>query len=118
MKFLLFFAVFVFALLGLSEFLHILKIKFILSKSKPNVRVFVNLKEETALKQLAFVVEQHLWLGSHYANEVIAVASNLSDETFSECERIAKLHNIKIYCERKGKNGSNIRYYRKNNLSQ
>lgn len=101
MKFLLFFVVFVFALLGLSEFLHILKLKFILPKGKPNVRVVVNLKEETALKQLEFVCEQYSWLGVKYADEITALAYNLSHKTFFECEKFAKINGIKIYCERK-----------------
>ncbi len=102
MKFLLFFIVLVFALLGLSEFLHILKLKTILPKGNPNVRVVVTLSEETAIKQLEFVCEQYLWLGVKYADEIIALAYDLSDETCFECEKFAKLNDIKIYCERKG----------------
>ncbi len=118
MKFLLFFVTVIFALLGISEFLHILKIRLILPKGKTNTRLFINLKEETALKQITFVGEQYIWLGRKYADAVFAVGSDLSEETFIECEVIAKKYGIRMLCERKGKNGCNIGNYRKNNLSQ
>ncbi len=111
MKFLLFLFVLVLAMLGFSEFLHILKLFWVLPKCNADTRLFIRLKEEIALKQIAFAGEQYLWLGKKYADSVIAVANGLTDQTLLECQDLAKKYNIKIYCERKGDNGYNIGNY-------
>ena len=108
MKLILFFVILILAILGLSEFLHILKLLFISQKRKMYTRLYIELHEDTALKQLAFAGEQLLWLGSKYAEKVVAVGDGLTEETLFECKRLSEKYGIEILCERKDKNGCNI----------
>ena len=108
MKYLLFFVILILAILGLSEFLHILKLLFILPKFKMHTQLYIGLQEDTALKQIAFAGEQLLWLGNKYAENVFAVGDGLTEEMLFECQRLSKKYGIEILCERKDKNGCNI----------
>lgn len=108
MKIFLFFVILIFAILGLSEFLHILMLLFISQKRKMYTQLYIELHEDTALKQIAFVGEQLLWLGSKYAENIVAVGDGLTKETLFECQRLSEKYGIEILCERKEKNGCNI----------
>ena len=83
-----FLALFIF---GLCEFLHLLYLFMIFPKRKMGTTLVVMLDETNAIKQIIFAGEQLRWLGDKYADRVIAVAENLSEEVI---ERISVLEDI------------------------
>ncbi len=96
MRILLVLIFFLFSIYGLSEFLHFLKIRFLLPKGNKNIHIVVKLYEDFAVSQLVFVGEQYLWYGNKYADFITADSSDLSEATALECEKLAKKYNIKI----------------------
>lgn len=102
MKLLLFFLFLLLAIFGLCEFLHLIKLLLVFPKREMNSTLVVMLREETAIKQTVFAVEQLKWLGNKYADRVIIVAENLSTDTLHECERLAKKYNLKFVVKGKG----------------
>lgn len=96
MKLLLISLVLIFSVLGLCEFLHLLKCFLLFPKRKMNSTLVVMLKEETAVNQTVFAGEQYKWLGSKLADRVLIVASGLKTETVEECERLAARYNLKF----------------------
>ena len=96
MKVLLFVIVLVFSVLGLCEFLHLLKCVLIFPKRQMKSTLVVMLKEETAIRQIIFAGEQYRWLGTKLAERVIVVAENISYDTLAECESLAFRYNFKF----------------------
>ena len=96
MKFLLFFVCILLAIFGLCEILHNFKLWLIFPKRDINSTLVVFLNEQTATEQMVFVGEQFLWLGQKFANRVIAVAENFSDQTLSDCHKLAVKYGIKL----------------------
>ena len=102
MKFLLFTVVLLLFLFGLCEFLHFLKLIMIFPKRKMHSTLVVMLKEETAVSQTVFAGEQLKWLGSKYADRVIVVAENISEEKLTECQEQALKYDLKFVVKGKG----------------
>ncbi len=96
MKTVLFFVILVFAVFGLSEFLHILKLFWIFPKRKLWAHLFVNLQNETAEKQVLFACEQYIWHGKNFADFIVLNADNLNTENYEKCKNIADKYGIKI----------------------
>lgn len=96
MKLLIFLVVLIFFILGLCEFLHLLKCFLVFPKRKMHSTLVVMLKEDTAISQIVFAGEQYKWLGSKLADRVIIVASGLRYETLTECEKLAMRYNFKF----------------------
>lgn len=96
MKVLLFFVFLIFSVLGLCEFLHLLKCVLIFPKRRMHSTLVVMLREETAMRQIIFAGEQYKWLGAKLAERVIVVAENLSDDTLAECENLVARYNFKF----------------------
>lgn len=70
----------IFALVGVSEVLHIICMALLRPKQKAqNVMVTV-LNGVEAPQQLAYVLEEQKWLGRSYADRVVAVTSLLGDK--------------------------------------
>lgn len=88
-----FLALFIF---GLCEFLHFLYLLLIFPKRKMCATLVVMLDETNAIKQIIFAGEQLRWLGDKYADRVIAVAENLSEEVIEEGSALAEKYNIKF----------------------
>ena len=89
-----FFIILVFAVFGLCETVHLIKLKFIFPKRKMNSKLVIILDDETAEKQLIFAGEQYLWLGDKFADSIYADNSKLSFETYLRCKEIARKYNI------------------------
>ena len=83
-----------FAILGFSEFLHILKLFIIFPKRKMCSHIVINLQNDYAEKQLLYAVEQYTWLGSGYADFLVLDCSNLDDEVYKRCKIIAQKYDI------------------------
>ncbi len=99
MKPIIFIIIFVFAIFGLSEFLHILKLYFIFPKRKMYSHLVINLQNNTAEKQLLYAYEQYTWHGEGYADFLVFNCDNLSDEVYERCRVIANKYGLK-YPER------------------
>ncbi len=96
MKLFLIFIVLVFSIFGLCEALHNLKLLLIFPKRKMQSSMVVILKENTAEQQMLFVGEQYKWMGTKFADRVIAVCENFSAEMVEECKSIADKYGIKL----------------------
>ena len=96
MKLLLFFIILSLCVLGLCEFLHILKCFLIFPKRKMQATLVVMLNEATAVKQTAFAGEQYKWLGNKLADRVLIVAEGLNESVVKECELLCKKYNLKL----------------------
>ncbi len=96
MKLLLFFAFLIFAILGLCEAVHNFKLFLIFPKRKMQSSMVVVLDKDTAEQQMIFVGEQQKWLGTKFADRVIAVCENLPSETVEICKQLAVKYGIKL----------------------
>ena len=88
MKLLLFFTVLIFSVFGFCEALHNLKLLLIFPKRKMQSNMVVILNKDTA--------EQQKWLGTKYADRIIAVYENLPFDTVEACEQLAVKYDIKL----------------------
>jgi len=85
------------AMLGLSELLHILKIR-ILSPKKPVISYnVIILNNDKPHQQLQHAIYQYLWHGRELGGVILAVNSFLNEENFSCCKELAEKNNI-IFC--------------------
>ncbi len=96
MNVLLFCVFLLLSIFGLCEFLHFLKLLLIFPKRKMYSTLVVMLKEDVAVRQTVFAGEQLRWLGNKYADRVIIVSENLSEETVNECLKEAEKYNLKF----------------------
>lgn len=99
---LLFFVFLVLFIFGLCEFLHFLHLKLIFPKRDMRSTLVIMLNEQNALKQIIFAGEQLRWLGDKYADRVIAVSEDLSEDTLNECILLAEKYHLKFVV--KGRN--------------
>ncbi len=102
MKLLLFFLILIFSLFGFCEALHLLKLFIIFPKRKMNSSLVIILSEETAINQITFAGEQLKWLGTKFADRVLAVSEDLNEETVKECKMLAEKYGIKFVVKGKG----------------
>ena len=90
----LFLILLTFAVFGFSEFLHILRLKFIFPKRKMYSHLVINLQNSTAEKQLIYACEQMLWYGGNYADFIVPDVSALNEESYKNCKEIAQKYGI------------------------
>lgn len=83
--------------LGLAEVIHAVKLYIFSPKKKPLSYFVVYLGKEDPESQLRYLGERYLWQGKRLADNVIAVNSEVSFESFKPCAEIAAKYNI-IYC--------------------
>lgn len=84
------------ALLGLTEMFHAVKLIFISPDETARSYSVIVLSSGYAVEQLRYAYEQRLWLGSVYADDIIAVVSRLDDDEISECESFAEGRDITL----------------------
>lgn len=87
----------VIALLGLSEFLHIIKMRFSAPLEKAFTCCVLFLTDDMPERQIAFAAEQRMWLGKTYADKIIAVENDISEENLDRCRIYAKENDV-ILC--------------------
>ena len=96
MKVFLLFVLVCFAVFGLSEFLHILKLRLIFPKRKLYAHLVINLQNATAEKQLLYVCEQYNWHRGAFADFIVPFCDNLDNETYERCKKIAEKYDVKF----------------------
>ncbi len=96
MKTVLILACLILAVFGLSEFMHILKLYQIFPKPKLLTHIVVDLKNETATKQIRYICEQYLWYGKRYADFIVFDATSLDDENYIAAKTVAEKYGFKI----------------------
>ena len=89
---------FVFAISGLCELIHSIRLLFLSSLKKKAVYSVVVLKPKEALNQVNFAAEQLNWLGDDYAQKVIAVTDSVTEAELDECRLAAEGKNI-LFCK-------------------
>lgn len=75
----------VFAVLGLTEFIHSFAYSLIYIENI-NTAMVVVLKEETALEQLKATNFEHKWFGNVYGRKIIAVYDKISEKELNSCK--------------------------------
>ena len=71
----------VFAILGITEFIHNLVFRVFSVEGDNNTASLVVLKEETAIEQMKLALFEYKWYGVSRTGKIIAVYDNLSFET-------------------------------------
>lgn len=95
-EYICFFILVIFALFGICEFAHLIKLLILFPKRRMNSQLIIKLDKNNAEKQLMFAISQYLWLGDKYADSILADASELDDDTYCRCKIIAEKYNILI----------------------
>lgn len=85
------------AVSGLCEFIHTVRLLFILPKKCNKGINLLWLKKGKAISQLKFAYEQIRWYGNTYADHIIAVTSDLDQEELEECKKYTENSDI-ILC--------------------
>ncbi|MBR4073569.1 MAG: hypothetical protein IKK24_06470 [Clostridia bacterium] len=88
---------FIFAIIGLCEFIHTVKLMFLASRKKCKTVSVVWLKSNSAVEQISFVSEQLCWLGGDFAEYVIAVTDEIDKDELDNCRSFAEGRSI-IFC--------------------
>lgn len=96
LKYILTAACIIFALFGLSEFLHLLKLKFISGKKAATYSVLL-LSNNLPDRQIVYAGEQRVWLGKAYADHIIVVNTGLDETDDIACRTAADKYGID-YC--------------------
>ena len=86
----------VFALFGLGEIIHEIRLIFVSPKKRIRTVTLIYLEKGSAEQQLMFVSEQTAWLGRRYSDRIIAVDTGISQEERKSCERIAASYGITL----------------------
>lgn len=75
------------SIVGLSELVHYLCYLVLKPKTKPRTVLITYLTETEAEQQLLSVIEEMRWQGNRYAETLIAVVGELSDEKKLICKK-------------------------------
>ena len=84
----------VFAIIGLTEFIHNLGYSFISVDGENSFATLVVLKEETAAEQMKLALFEYKWYGSARTGKIIAAYDNLSFETLEIVKDFARNEDI------------------------
>ncbi len=103
-------------IVGLAEILHSVKLFLFSSNKKSSTYSLVILSNENYLGQLRYVAEQRNWLGSKYADYVVAINDFLDFDNINKASTFAKSKGIMI-CSLK-QFESVILYFKKEGYSE
>lgn len=87
---------FIFAALGICEFLHDLRTSFLSKNAGIDKFLIVVLKPGTALDQLKYAYEQYYWNGKRIADFIIALDSLIPEEEKELCREYSRGKDIVI----------------------
>ncbi len=96
MEFLIVFIFVLFAIFGLSEFLHIIKLRIIFPKARVDSQLVIKLKNDIAEKQTLYICEQFCWYGKKFADSLRFNCEDIDEEVYERCRCITKKYGIKI----------------------
>lgn len=82
------------AVLGLSDIIHSIVLRFYYSKKNKGKVMCCILKGEIADIQLRYVIEQYNWMGEKYADKIIAVDCVNDLTVANRCRDIANAYDI------------------------
>jgi len=77
--------VLIFAVLGLTDFIHFIVRKMLIERKETKNAKIVILKENTATCTLRFYLFENNWYGKTYSDKIIAITDGLSNETIDKC---------------------------------
>lgn len=84
-----------FSIVGVADGLHFLK--NLILKPSHRIKYTVDIELfENQFEELNSILNEYKWSKTVKAEEIIISCSNISDEDFSECERLAKIYGVKI----------------------
>lgn len=84
----------VFAILGITEFIHNLAFRMFSVDGSNNTASLIVLKEETAIDQMKLALFEYKWYGTSRVGKIIAVYDNLSFETLEIIKDFAREKDI------------------------
>ncbi len=90
----IFIVVFIFALVGVSETVHILTSLVLRPLHSAEKCIVIFLNNECAIEQLAHLFNELNWQGEKYANNVFAITDALDEKVKKEC--VERYKNTKI----------------------
>lgn len=91
-----------FALLGLAELFHGIRLYYLSPKKHAETYSVIFLDNICPEQQIKYSIEQLLWFGKSYADKIVAVcSSDLDKENLSICREIAKSYGVIILQEEK-----------------
>ena len=94
----IFFALFTIpALLGVAELIHLIKVYIISPKNTAVKYLLIFLGKNSPYEQLTTVAEEFFWRGKKYAQNIIAVNLDISDEDYIYCRSFCDKNNF-IFC--------------------
>ncbi len=100
MKYVLLLVLLIFAMMGLAEFMHGLKLKLHVPKGRAATYSVLVLGGACPEQQIAYAAEQQRWLGHAYADRVVALDDALTGEQRSRCSAIAEREQV-VLCGKK-----------------
>ncbi len=83
-----------FAVSGLCEFIHSVRLFLILPEKERSSICIIRLEQGKSVQQLRFVLHQSHWLGSLYADKVIAISDGIEDEELDMCKSTVEYSDI------------------------
>ncbi|MCQ2441241.1 MAG: hypothetical protein MJ076_05045 [Clostridia bacterium] len=85
-----------FAVSGLCEFIHSLRLFFILPEKDRKSLCIIKLEPQKAVQQVKFVLEQSNWLGSLYAERIVAVCDGIDGAELEICRKMVEESEIML----------------------
>ena len=89
-----------FAVFGLTEVLHILKMLFLKPKKPPKRYLICEVDRECEKKQILSVAENFRWYGKSVADCIVFLGNNFGDDTCELCKYLSKNEKI-FFCDKK-----------------
>lgn len=90
-------SVILFSVMGICEFIYILRMFFYYPNTRSNDYLIIVLKSGYALKQLNYVWQKLRWHGDSFATGIIAVTDDIKENELLDCNIFIKSKNI-ILC--------------------
>lgn len=92
---------FVFAILGLTNFIYSVKMKILSPKKKADTYTVIFLERGMAAEQISYAVSQHIWFGEEFSKYIIACGDGLEEEEKEQCRKFTENYNV-IFCSNCG----------------
>ena len=86
-----------FAVVGICEFVYMIKMFLYFPSIRTKNYSLIFLKKGFAIKQINFFWQKIIWHGEGYSIGIVAVADDIDEWEFSECQDYVKNKNIILY---------------------
>lgn len=88
---------FVFAILGLTNFIYSVKMKILAPKKKTVAYTVLFLDKGMAAEQISYAISQHIWFGDEFSECIVACVDGLEDEEKEQCRKLTENYNV-VFC--------------------